>query len=124
MEHFGFERDRSIFRDCYRTFLQCHRSLDMHAFRHSRKREQRIEYMADFTLIARRTLPSPDYRIFDYVFLRGESATLSAARFGLDLTDFLLLISGIEARLGRAFAETEPHALYPCAAYFSERAAA
>jgi hypothetical protein len=82
---------------------------------YSRRHE---EYAADFTLIARRTLDDSDYRIFRIYHLLGADWRIAAKYFGLDRGKFWHAIYRIEQRLGRAYCEVEPYALFPLDEYF------
>jgi hypothetical protein len=82
---------------------------------YSRRHE---EYAADFTLIARRTLDDSDYRIFRIYHLLGADWRIAAKYFGLDRGNFWHAIYRIEQRLGRAYCEVEPYALFPLDEYF------
>ena len=74
--------------------------------------------MADFLLISRRTLSDFEYKLFRYHFLLGADWRLCAKRLNLDRGTFFHHVYRIEQRLGRAYAETRPYALYPLDEYF------
>jgi hypothetical protein len=116
------ERDSAIFRACYATYCRAGTSVVANAFRRSRRSVKSEEYVADFTKVAKRTLSADDYPVFEHYFLLGASARSAAGKLKLDMLDFLLRVQRIEAQLGRAFAELEPHPLYPVAAYFARAA--
>ena len=79
--------------------------------------------MADFALVARRHLDQAQYRIFRYHFLLGASWKICCQRLGLERGNFYHAVYRIESKLGKAFAETEPYALYPPRDYFVTRLA-
>ena len=119
---------RSIFRICWDRFVRCvtqerhlsRVSLEPHAGRSrpatwGRKDE---EYIADFEIIARRTLDDFEYRLFRYHFLLGANWKLCARKLELDRGNFFHSVYRIEQKLGRAFRETEPYALFPLDEYF------
>ncbi len=118
---------RAIFRGCYARFRECATvsqvgqvTLDFrpgHEGRrsYSRKRE---EFAADFCLISKRVLDESEHRLFRYHFLLGADWKLCCQRLGLDRGLFFHLIYRIQAKLGRAFAETMPYPLYPVQDYF------
>jgi hypothetical protein len=81
----------------------------------SRKKE---EYMADFCLIARRTLGELEHRVLRYYFLMGADWKLCSRRMGLDRGSFFHVVYRIEEKLGRAYVETEPYGLFPLDDYF------
>ena len=119
---------RTVFRTCFNRFRQfvsegahtgtvtlefCRGRDGRRTF--SRKRE---EYLADFCLISRRVLDDYDDRLFRFHFLLGADWRLCCRQLKLDRGDFFHAIYRIEQRLGRAFAETEPYALFPLSDYF------
>jgi hypothetical protein len=119
---------RTIFRACYNRFRECvvlaHRtsavSLDFcrggeYRAMYSRKGE---EYMADFCLIARRTLDPWEHTIFRIHFLLGADWRLCCRQLKVERGEFFHLIYRIERRLGRVFAELEPYPLFPLDEYF------
>jgi hypothetical protein len=79
------------------------------------------EYIADFELISRRTLDPFHYRIFRWYFLLGADWKLCSRRLGMDRGLLFHAIYRIEEKLGKAFYETEPYALYPPNDYFVAR---
>jgi hypothetical protein len=118
---------RSVFRTCLRRFRECAISesyastvsWDYYASGGrrvmSRKKE---EFMADFCLIAKRTLNDLESRVFRYHFLLGADWRLCTRQLKIDRGTFFHAIYRIEEKLGRAFAETEPYALFPLDDYF------
>jgi len=122
---------RAIFRACYTRFKQCANkeayisrvSLEANPGRqrkgvYSRKGE---EYMADFVLVSRRVLgeDTDAYRLFKYYFLLGADWKLCCRKFDIDRGEFFHEVYRIQQKLGRAFRELEPHALFPLDEYFS-----
>jgi hypothetical protein len=79
------------------------------------------EYIADFELISRRSLDPVHHQIFRYHFLLGADCKLCCQRLGIDRGAFFHAIYRIEERLGKAFYQTEPYALYPPNDYFVAR---
>lgn len=119
---------RGIFRVCYSRFVRCvtqekHLSkiaLEPHAGRQrpmswGRKDE---EYIADFCLVARRSLDDVEYRVFRYHFLLGADWKLCSRRMGIARGNFFHAVYRIEQKLGRIFRELEPYSLYPLDEYF------
>lgn len=118
---------RAVFRACYSRFRECAvpsmtNSVSMEFNRgpavarsFSRKRE---EYMADFCLIARRVLNDEEHTLFRYHFLLGADWRLCCRVLKVERGDFFHLIYRVQRKLGRAFAEVEPYALYPLREYF------
>ena len=118
---------RSVFRVCYYRFRECaipslknSVSLEYHrgpstVRSFSRKRE---EYMADFCLISRRTLTDQEHTVFRYHFVLGADWRLCCRYLSVDRGEFFHDIYRIQKKLGRAFAEIEPYALYPLREYF------
>jgi hypothetical protein len=74
--------------------------------------------MADFSLIARRTLDEVEHRIFRFHHLLGADWRLCCRRLGMDRGTFFHAVYRLEQKLGAAFRETEPYPLYPLCEYF------
>lgn len=119
---------RSIFRICFNRFQKCvtqerhlsRVSLEPHMGRTrpstwGRKDE---EYIADFTLIARRHLTEEEHRLFRYHFLLGADWKLCSRKLGMERGNFFHAVYRIEQKLGRVFRELEPYPLYPLEDYF------
>jgi hypothetical protein len=119
---------RAIFRICWDRFVRCvtqekhlsRISLEPHAGRQrpstwGRKDE---EYIADFCLIARRTLDEDEHRLFRYHFLLGADWKLCTRKMGIDRGNFFHAVYRIEQKLGRVFRELEPYSLFPLDEYF------
>ncbi len=122
---------RAIFRACYARFRQCASkekyisrvSLESNPGRHRKsvwglKNE---EYMADFVLVARRTLEEYEYKVFKYHFLLGADWNLCCRKLNIDRGTFFHEVYRIQQKLGRTFRELEPHALFPLDQYFNSR---
>ena len=119
---------RAIFRACYRRFVECaardayHTRVSVEkAVTHSRsggwgRKEE--EYVADFCSIAKRTLDAEEHRIFKYHFLLGADYKLCCRKLQMNRGLFFHSIYKIKRKLGRAFSETKPYALYPLNEYF------
>ncbi|MEP7353974.1 MAG: hypothetical protein ABI824_12145 [Acidobacteriota bacterium] len=95
-------------------------SLEPHAGRNrpggwGRKDE---EYIADFTLVARRTLTEEEHRLFRYHFLLGADWKLCSRKLGMDRGNFFHAVYRIEQKLGKTFRELEPYPLFPLDDYF------
>jgi hypothetical protein len=119
---------RAIFRACYRRFREfTSQSVDagLVSLEHiggpvgkrmySLKRE---EFLADFNLIARRSLSENDYRLFRFTFLLGADWALCCKRLNMDRGNYFHAVYRVEAILGREFAELKPYPLYPLDEYF------
>jgi hypothetical protein len=76
------------------------------------------EYIADFTLVARRTLTEEEHRLFRYHFLLGADWKLCSRKLGMDRGNFFHAVYRIEQKLGRVFRELEPYPLFPLDDYF------
>jgi hypothetical protein len=119
---------RTIFRVCYRRFVIC-ATQERHVSRiglepqmgrqrpntWGRKDE---EYMADFCLVARRSLDEFEYRLFRYRFLLGADWKLCCRRLALDRGNLFHAVYRVEQKLGRIFRELEPYSLFPLDEYF------
>lgn len=123
---------RGIFRVCYLRFRDCaarSKCRTQVTFeRNPRGRSGRgswgrkdEEYIADFELIGRRSLDELHYRLFRWYFLLGADWQLCCRRMGMDRGALFHAIYRIEEKLGKAFYETEPYALYPPNDYFVAR---
>ena len=77
------------------------------------------EYIADFTLMAKRHLNDLEHMIFRYHFLLGADWKLCCRKLKMDRGNFFHAVYRVMHRLGRAFRETEPYGLYPLDEYFS-----
>lgn len=119
---------RSVFRQCYNKFRQCALLADQtgnvtlnfckgfegrRSF--GRKRE---EFAADFCLVSQRVLEPEEYRIFRFHFLLGADWRLCCDRLKMDRGNFFHEIYRIEQKLGEAYSELEPYALFPLEHYF------
>jgi hypothetical protein len=119
---------RAIFRICYDRFIrsvQQEKYLSKVTLEPDRGRTRPStwgrkdeEYIADFTLVARRTLDEFDYRLFRFHFLLGADWKLCARRLGMDRGNFYHAVYRIEQKLGRTFRELEPYPLFPLDEYF------
>lgn len=119
---------RAVFRTCFNRFREfaiegAHTgsvSLEFCRGRdgqrtYSRKRE---EYLADFCLVSRRVLDDFEHRLFRFHFVLGADWKLCCRQLKIDRGTFFHTVYRIEQRLGRAFAELEPYALFPLSEYF------
>lgn len=109
----------------YRELVEQRRNSRGNRFRFSRRQE---EYLADFVGIAHRTLDDLHRRIFRYHFLLGADWRLCTRRLGIDRGNFFHGVYRLEKKLGRAYLEASPYALFPTGDYFAtvirEKAAA
>lgn len=119
---------RAIFRACHARFRHCATkekymsriSLELvsgreRSFSWGRKDE---EYMADFILLARRTLSEFDFKLFRFHFLLGADWKLCCRRMGIDRGTFFHAVYRVQQELGRVFREVEPYSLFPLDEYF------
>jgi hypothetical protein len=83
---------------------------------YGRKRE---EFMADFCLVSQRVLDPAEYKLFRFHFMLGADWKLCCRRLAMDRGNFFHSVYRIEQKLGKAFAELSPYALYPVDEYFS-----
>lgn len=77
------------------------------------------EFIADFYLISKRTLNESEWRIFRFRYLLGAETNLCARPLRMSVSNICQHCSRIEAKLGRAFRDTSPYALFPIDGYFS-----
>jgi len=119
---------RAIFRACYARFVKCTSkekyvsrvSLESNPGQHRKsvwglKNE---EYVADFCLVSRRELTDWQYQLFKFHFLLGADWKLCSRRMNLERGEFFHEVYRIQQKLGRAFRELQPYALYPLEEYF------
>jgi len=120
---------RSIFRACLARYFELDSRHDsapticweFHARGADNRRcygRKREEYLADFYLIARRTLALADWRLFGLHFLQGLGWKLCCRALRLSRGNFFHAVYRIEEALGRAYAETAPYGLWPLDEYF------
>lgn len=122
---------RAIFRACHERFRKCAASPRFSAAYYSEAQSARNrrhqtygfrneEYLADFILVSKRVLgeDTPAYRLFQYHLLLGADWKLCTRKLGMNRGEFFHEIYRIQQKLGRAFRELEPHALFPVAEYF------
>ena len=76
------------------------------------------EFVADFCLVSKRYLDDFEYQIFRFHFLLGADWRLCCRRLKMDKGDFFHAVYRIQQKLGRAFRELEPYALFPLDEYF------
>jgi len=120
---------RAIFRICYDRFIRCvqqERHLSKVTLEPDRGRRRPAtwgrkdeEFIADFTLVARRTLDEFEYRLFRFHFLLGADWRLCSRRLGIDRGNFYHAVYRVEQKLGRVFRELEPYPLFPLDEYFN-----
>ena len=113
---------RAVFRCCYERYRDYETrekymsrvTLEYRAkgghFIWGRKQE---EYCADFELVARRALSEFEYAVFRLHFLLGGDWRVCTRKLGLDRGNFFHAVYRVEAKLGAAYAELQPYALYP-----------
>jgi hypothetical protein len=83
---------------------------------------QREEYVADVILVSRRALVDPLERlVFRAHFVLGIDSATCASKLNLERGKWETLVRRVEARLGRAYWDTDPYPLYPVNEYFSAR---
>ena len=119
---------RTIFKTCYSRFRYCAEAekritqarLDLVGGKDRRmvwgRREE--EYVADFMLVSRRYLTEYEHKIFRFHFLLGADWKLCCRRLKMDRGSFFHLIYKIQEKLGRAYRELQPYALFPLDEYF------
>ena len=119
---------RTIFRTCYNRFRHCSTkekylskvTLEIHSGPNRRgtwgRKEE--EYMADFLNVTRRSLTDEEYRLFKFRFLLGADWKLASRKLNMDRGTFFHAVYRIQEKLGHAFSELEPYALFPLDEYF------
>jgi len=76
------------------------------------------DYMADFYLVARRTLTEAEFQLFRFHYLLGADWRLCCGRLGINRGTFFHAIYRIEQKLGREYREIRPYSLFPTDEYF------
>lgn len=119
---------RAIFRACYARFRQCvdkAKQISRVSLEFGSRSQRRItwgrkdeEYIADFTLIARRHLTPAEHQVFRFHYLLGADWRLCCRRLNIERGVFYHYLYRIEEKLGRLFRELEPYGLYPLDEYF------
>ncbi len=119
---------RAIFRACYARFQHCatkEKRLSRVSFEFTQGRESRFtwgrkdeEYVADFCLIAKRTLTEEEHRIFRFHYLLGADWKLCCMKLKMDRGNFFHAVYRIQQKLGRVFRELKPYGLFPLDEYF------
>lgn len=134
---------RQIFRACHRKFRDCvtcepslsgpgfttlgvknpgstRSSAACGAATRRRYGYPKAEFVADFLAIAKRTLGtgSIGYGVFRLHFERGHEWRVCCRRLGIDRGSFFHEVYRVEEKLGRAFREVAPFALFPIDEYF------
>ncbi len=87
-----------------------------HAWNWARPRE---EFRADFELIARRTLDARHFDVFRLHFVEGLDWKACCVRLHMDRGNFFHSVYRVEERLGKAYREAAPYALFPLYEYFA-----
>ncbi len=77
------------------------------------------EYVADFCLVSKRILDEFEYKLFRYHFILGADWRLCCRQLKMEKGVFFHAIYRIQQKLGRAFRELEPYALFPLDEYFA-----
>jgi hypothetical protein len=121
---------RQIFRACWREYCAIQAAIGKHrgvsydklGCRGSsrcfgRKNE---EYLADFWLIAKRTLRPLEWRVFDAHFLQGLEYSACCKLLDMDRGNFFHAVYRVQEKLGVAFRATKPYSLFPLHEYFTQ----
>lgn len=103
---------RVIYHTCHELYERC---LNGDRSPADRKCE---EYVADFTLIAQRTLTGQDRDLFRYYVLQRRGWQYCASQLGISRGNFFHRVYQIEEKLGSAFRNTLPYPLFPLPEYF------
>jgi len=76
------------------------------------------EYIADFCSVSRHNLSDFEYKIFRFHFVLGADWRLCCRQLKMDKGVFFHAVYRIQQKLGRAFREVRPYALFPLDEYF------
>jgi len=120
---------RNIFRACFRKFRAIateEKHVSAVRLEQTNGTDKRYmwgmkneEFMADFCLVARRTLDAQEHQIFRFHFLLGADWKLCTRRLKMDRGNFFHAVYRIESKLGRQFREMQPYGLFPLDEYFT-----
>jgi hypothetical protein len=80
------------------------------------------EFIADFELIARRTLDDLHHRLFRLHVLGGYEAKTCCRTLHIERGNFFHALYRLQEQLGKAFAETQPYCLFPLTDYLHRTA--
>ena len=105
---------RSIFVECLRKYWQIEETPRMGGWF-----ARGSEYRADFELIARRTLPEFELRIFRLHYILCADWRMCCRALRMERGNFFHSVYRIQQQLGLAFLTTKPYAIWPVAEYFS-----
>jgi hypothetical protein len=75
--------------------------------------------MSDFYLVAKRVLDANDFQVFRYHYTLGAEWKLCCARLNMERGNFFHACYRIEAKLGKAYMDTQPFHLFPLSDYFA-----
>jgi hypothetical protein len=76
------------------------------------------EYVADFCSVSRHNLSELEHKIFRFHFILGADWRLCCRQLKMDKGIFFHAVYRIQQKLGRAFREVRPYALFPLDEYF------
>jgi hypothetical protein len=76
------------------------------------------EFLADVSLVAKRTLDPLEYDVFRFHMLYGADHKACCKRLNIDRGTFFHAVYRVEAKAGRAFRTTAPYPIYPVNGYF------
>jgi hypothetical protein len=76
------------------------------------------EFVADFEIISRRILDESEMLILKEYFIKGRDWKYCASKSNWNRGSFFHAVYAVQEKLGRAFRETEPYALFPIDEYF------
>jgi hypothetical protein len=76
------------------------------------------EFIADFTIVAKRVLSNGEYKIFRFHYLLGADWKLCCRQLKMDRGEFFHEVYRIQEKLGRVMRELQPYALFPLDEYF------
>lgn len=120
---------RAIFRACLERYQTCSSSAQRikpvtHEYfsgtrgirSYGRRNE---EFIADFEAISRRTLDAEELELLHLYFFQNKDWKYCADKMNSNRGNIFHMVYTIQEKLGRAFRETEPYAIFPIDEYFS-----
>jgi len=119
---------RAVFRTCYRKFRYLatqEKHISQARLEHTNGKEQRLswgrreeEFVADFTIVAKRVLSESEHKIFRFHYLLGANWKLCCRQMKMERGEFFRGVYRIQEKLGRTLRELRPYSLFPLDEYF------
>lgn len=79
------------------------------------------EFIADFDLISKRVLSELEQGVLEWYFRRGQDWKVCTEKLGINRAKLFYTVYAVQEKLGKAFRETAPYALFPLDEYFQSQ---